>query len=1219
MSAERLRPEDCLIGGGGMGELMRAKDWSQTPLGPVAEWPQSLRTSVSTCLNSRFPILIWWGPDFVKLYNDAYREIIAEKHPRALGQRGRECWPEIWPIIGPMLTGVLERGEATWSENQLLFLERHGFPEECYFTFAYSPIRDETGGIGGVFSVVSETTPQVVGNRRLRTFRDLAADATAGKSEADCWSDLVRTLSTNPLDLPIAVLYRATTEGGDFERIGDAFDLTSLAPRMSADSLVAWRDLGPRHQLLPIARPGLPPYGFLAARISERRPLDDDYRAFLRLVCDHVAAAISNARAYDEERRRAAALAELDRAKTTFFSNVSHEFRTPLTLILGPLEDGLADTHGPLPPAQRERQLVIRRSALRLQKLVNSLLDFSRIEAGRADARYVPTDLAALTADLASSFRSAVEKAGLALMVDCEPLPQPAYVDRDMWEKIVLNLLSNALKFTFEGSITVRLRLMDGSFVLEVSDTGVGIRPEHAGLVFERFRRVEGGRSRTHEGTGIGLALAQELARLHGGAIALESALGKGSTFRVTIPAGRAHLPADHVEDDTASARGTLGAQPFVEEALRWLPSDAAETPAEAAATAAEDALIGTAPGPRARIVLADDNADMRDYLRRLLSTRYEVEAVADGEAALDACRRLRPALLLSDVMMPRIDGLSLVRTLRADARTRSVPVMLLSARADPESRIEALEAGAQDYVYKPFHARELLARVAARIELSRLEAALERERAALSDLFAQTPIPTAVLRGPDLVFEMANPAYRAVIARDDVVGQPFAAALPELVAQGFDVLLHDVMRSGTAYVGHDRLARIARNGVMEDRYFDLIYAPLRGAGGVVDGVIVIATEVTEQVRARRELQEADRRKDEFLATLAHELRNPLAPIRSATMLLRQRRDDPALARKATDILERQVGHMVRLVDDLLDLSRISTGRLSIEQRDVRVREIVDAAVEISRPNVDAGKHRLEVRLPADPVVVRGDPVRLAQVVANVLNNAAKYTPTGGDIALEVREQGNEALVIVRDTGIGFPVDMRERIFEMFTRVDHELTRRTGGLGIGLALSRKLVELHGGRMEARSAGIGKGSEFVIHLPAARAAAAAATVPGAALPASAPLRVLVVDDNVDAAESLAMLLETLGHEVRLAHDGASALALVETDPPDVILLDIGLPVVDGFTVAQRLRGDRRFAAMRIVALSGYGRDQDLARGRDAGFDEHLVKPVDVGRLRAAMRC
>ena len=405
-------------------------------------------------------------------------------------------------------------------------------------------------------------------------------------------------------------------------------------------------------------------------------------------------------------------LAKLDVLKTQFFANISHEFRTPLTLLLGPLEDALANAHGILPRGAAANLLTSHRNALRLLKLVNTMLDFSRIEAGRVQASFRPTDLAALTGELASNFRSLCEKAGLRLMVDCAPFQtsEPVYVDRDMWEKIVLNLLSNAFKFTLEGKIEVRLEAVEGRARLTVRDTGVGIPADELPRMFERFHRIEHSRGRTHEGTGIGLALVQELVKLHGGSIHVASTLGKGSTFTVTIPLGKAHLDANRIGSPSPLESTAVGPAAFVEEALRWLPEE------EAAVSGEESTGV-----EKPRILWADDNADMRAYVSGLLSGRFEVQAVSDGEAALAAAKAHPPDLVLADVMMPKLDGFGLLRALRADADLREIPIILVSARAGEESRIEGMEAGADDYLIKPFSARELVARVETHVRISRM------------------------------------------------------------------------------------------------------------------------------------------------------------------------------------------------------------------------------------------------------------------------------------------------------------------------------------------------------------------------------------------------------------------------------------------------------------------------------------------------------------------
>jgi signal transduction histidine kinase/CheY-like chemotaxis protein len=910
--------EDLFALGGDMGALMAARDWAATPLGDFAKWPQSLRTAVSICLVSRFPILIWWGPDLVMLYNDAYSEIIASKHPGALGAPGRNIFPEIWDIIGPMLEGVQSSGKATWSDDQLLLLERNGYPEECYFTFSYSPIFDESGGVGGIFTAVTETTSRVLGERRLKTLRALAAATAIARSPAEAGARAADALAENALDLPYALVYlqgasgHAATVGAHAtaELVGcaglvsrDALlpELAGPVPLEAGDGCAASRiahvlatgepelvtdaagELGlaagqlehPAQVALiaPIAQAGTPqPAGVLVAGISPQRELDDDYRGFIALVAGQIATAVASAQAYEEERRRAEALAELDRAKTAFFSNVSHEFRTPLTLLLGPLDDALADTADPLSPRQRERQQLARRNALRLLKLVNTLLDFSRIEAGRANAVYEPIDLAAYTADLASAFRSVIEHAGLHYDVDCQRLSGPVYVDREMWEKIVFNLLSNAFKFTLGGEIALSLRPAGDAVELTVRDTGVGIPADEMPRLFERFHRVQNAEARTHEGSGIGLALVQELVRMHGGAISAASVPGGGTTFAVTIPMGREHLPHEQVRTERALATTALGAAPYVEEARRWLGGEASVAVASAEIVAPAPLGQQTVPPAAkldapARILVADDNADMRDYLGRLLGAHeYVVEAVRDGLAALEAARQRPPDLLLCDVMMPRLDGFGLIQAWRADPLLRMVPVMLLSARAGEEATVEGLAAGADDYLVKPFSASELLARVATRLEVARAEREAEARASELEAIFEAIADAVFVydrsgrivrsnsagralfgLDARDDVSSLSPEERRALVSAEDDEGRPVRGD-----GSGLARLL-----SGEVLTGPNAINVRLRVAGRPPVDVNITGAPLTEETGAVSGAIIIARDVTEQLALERRTREA--------------------------------------------------------------------------------------------------------------------------------------------------------------------------------------------------------------------------------------------------------------------------------------------------------------------------------------------------------------------------
>ncbi|WP_438696061.1 SpoIIE family protein phosphatase [Streptomyces alkaliphilus] len=766
-----------------VGGDLAAVDWAATPLGPPEEWPQSLRTAVSILLSSRFPMWMAWGPDLTFFCNAAYRrDTLGQKYPRALGRPAREVWAEIWDDIGPRIDTVLATGEATWDEALRLFLQRSGYPEESYHTFSYSPLWDDAGAVVGMLCVVSEDTERVIGERRMATLRDLGSDPSVIRTEQEVMAFAARQLGRNPYDLPFTLTYLFGDDGS--ARLAGSSGVSlphPVAPAVIAADATdpvwpvralargeavpvsleeagvpdppagGWPEPPTRALAVPLLRQGDTPHGFLVVGLNRYRLLDDAYRGFVELTAGHLAAGIASARSYRAQQRRAEELAELDRAKTTFFSNISHEFRTPLTLIMGPVEE-LRSRLAESDPRVREELEAIHRNGLRLGKLVNTLLDFSRIEAGRMRARYEPTDLAAFTAELAGVFRSAIDRAGLALRVDCDPVDEPVFIDRGMWEKVMLNLLGNALKFTFEGTIGVTVRREGDRAVVVVTDTGIGVPRQEVPRLFERFHRIENARSRSNEGSGIGLALVQELVGLHGGTITAESTEGEGTRFTIALPFGHAHLPADSVAPESADGTVSIAADPYVQEALRWLPADTSTgtaTPVGPGQGAGVRAA-GSAPDPRAscptaraRVLVADDNADMREYLTRILTgAGYEVATVTDGRQALDAIRRESREtrdrepfdLVVSDVMMPVLDGLRLVAEVRADPRTASVPVLLLSARAGQEASIEGLEAGADDYLVKPFAAAELLARARATIEMARLRSRQAHWRAALVD-----------------------------------------------------------------------------------------------------------------------------------------------------------------------------------------------------------------------------------------------------------------------------------------------------------------------------------------------------------------------------------------------------------------------------------------------------------------------------------------------------
>ena len=875
--------QDVLGRLGSMGEVghdLLEVDWRRTPLGEPTEWPLSLRTAVMAVLSSQFSMWLGWGPQLTFVCNESYRRYtLGKKYPWALGRPAREVWAEIWPEVGPRIEHVLRTGHATWDRSLLLFLDRNGYEEETYHTLSYSPLPDDDGAIAGMLCVVTEDTQRVISERQITTLRDLSSVRITGESERGFLRDAAAVLARNPRSLPFTAVYTFDPEGNAHLastsglRAGD-----SAAPRMIAvdDPDQVWparalasgeheqleiNDLQERFETLPTGAWDKPParalltalpppagelpVGFLVVGLNRYRHLDAAYRSFVRLIAQRLATGVESTRTYTAERERAEQLLELDRAKTAFFSNVSHEFRTPLTLMLAPVQDALHE-HSALELDQVE---LVQRNGQRLLKLVNELLDFSRLEAGRLRAEFHPLDVARFTAELAGSFEDACRRAGITLKVVTEPPTEPVYLDPDLWERVVLNLISNAFKATLSGRIEVQLRGEHGVLLLTVTDTGPGIAPRERQRIFERFHRIRDSQSRSHEGAGIGLALVKEIVELHGGRVTVESTLGRGSRFSVRIPLGREHLPAEHVRDQPTQTT-PASVDLFAQEAARWLHAVGDEPPA-ASSTSPEIAA--------AKVLIVDDNPDLRRYLMRLLSPFWDVQTVGDGARALEIIRKDVPDLVISDLMMPGLNGVELLHELRNSPETQQLPVIMLSARAGEEASIEGLQAGADDYLPKPFSGRELLAHVRSRLELAlvRREATenIRAERLLLEQTVRQLPAGVLLLA----------PSGEVVLANEQVasiLGQPLieASRISESVASrlylpdrrthlGAQAPLTRAIRELS--VIHDQeLAYHAEDG----RWITLRVnaAPVIGSQGQVVAGVLVFQDITRQARADR-------------------------------------------------------------------------------------------------------------------------------------------------------------------------------------------------------------------------------------------------------------------------------------------------------------------------------------------------------------------------------
>ncbi len=770
--------EALFRGSGEIDRLLRDRDWPAGALGPVTQWPPELRVMVRSTLDAGSPMAVWWGPDLIQIYNEPWRRLLgAAAHPRALVAPAERTWPGPWHPMAEMIGRVRATGEPEVGEAMPVLADRSDRLEEVFLTVAVTPIR----GPDGVVQLLGwDTTDAVVAERRMRALRTLAAETAEADGPEHAGALAAGALLSDPADLPFALIYlvdhvtgRARLAGAAGLESGSAaapavVDLTDgravwplgRVVRESAaggrgvlvDNLLQKLDGEPPARaafLLPLPTgTGHRAGGVLVAGLNPRRPFDDRYRGFLDVLAAQTGAAVAQADGRRREREHAERLAELDRAKNEFFANVSHEFRTPLTLMLAPLQEMLRRPDTPVAANAAELEL-IQRNTHRLLRLVGTLLDFSAAENGRDQPAFAEVDLAARTAQVAELFRPVADTAGLKLVIGVPPEPAKVWVDPAMWERIVAHLLSNALKFTWQGTVEVALSRRERHAELTVRDTGVGIPAADLPYVFKRFHRVRDTRGRAYEGTGIGLALVDELIRRHQGRVRVTSRPGTGTTFTVWVP-----LVRRPVGPDTPAPAGPgAAAVELADEAAHW---DSSRRQADLVLDPADQPAgpdIARARGTGGRVLIVDDNADLREYLVRLLGEVWDVTSASDGEQALAMIRAEPPDLVLADVTTPGPVGASLLQAVRADEGSARLPVVLLTAGAGEESAIEGLLTGADDYIVKPFSARELVARVAAQLELSRLRRATARRDAFLLRL-------ADAVRPPDDAEHSAPPGW---------------------------------------------------------------------------------------------------------------------------------------------------------------------------------------------------------------------------------------------------------------------------------------------------------------------------------------------------------------------------------------------------------------------------------------------------------------------------
>ncbi|KAI9328079.1 hypothetical protein BDR26DRAFT_1012478 [Obelidium mucronatum] len=1380
---------------GVMGDIVKSFDWLKTApeLGEIRNWPSSLKTATSLVLRSKIQGLLLWGPAYrVIAYNDISISTFGGKHPTMLGASYAETFQEIWHIIKGTIVKAKETGQTSYFEDKGYMLFRHGFMELTYFTVTTCPVLGDRGEFEGVITWSFETTAKVVGNNRIMCLQDLGLNLISSPNVTGYWEALWEVLQNRKEEFAFGIIYRRENDGillryDKVVNIESSFPnkidpvLGTQCDELTSKIAEAWNledtieiipaEAHPVHKngtilIIPILTTSDDAPGLLVLGTNPNLNYDERYRSFINMAVHEIATSYTSVKSLETAKKQNHALLELDKVKTSFFVSMSHELRTPLTLIISPVEDVIKESKNQLTKEQSSTLELVRKNACRLLKLVNTLLDIGRLNAGCMTATFRRTNIADKIHQFESMFEGIIKKAGLNFITEFSQINEPCYMDEEMLQKIVFNLLGNAIKFTLKGYIKTALRLSDDNkkFEFVVEDSGVGIPKDQLGRVFQQFHRVDYAGGRSFEGSGIGLALVSDLVKLHGGTITLRSVFGVGSTFIVSIPVGKNHLPPERVVETSlqdidgspvTSDSNTGHLSVFLEEAREFAEScpqtnETTSSAQEELETHLEtDAFMIPKPDPNDQdsdifnkrlIFLVDDNSDMRKYLSQIISRYWSCQTFDNGHTALNAMKRIAPSLVVSDVLMPVLDGLQLVKEMRRRSDLAAIPVILFSGTGN---KIDGFESGADDFLEKPINQREMIFKIQKLLERSAIQTHLENDIKKEKEYSAHAmkryeQMSRISPLGLFLCDEQGN-----LLFANDKFAQMFGFEGIDSLMSANEGSMNSVLPDGIHPDDKEETLENWRKCINnQEPVVNLEFRIRPSAAGKIswvqlctildseaDGSLIhigCMSDITirklleeERIQAFQFEQETQKKRaddaiqskidsEKFIDMVCHELRNPLNGIQNSNMLLaelvgdlsgmldKRRELNPSeieevatKAREYTDAIDICAKHQQTIADDVLNLSKLNMSLISISKSTpFNPKELLKKVLSTFKAEMITKKTKLTIQV--DPQFSEqfgksdflGDPARITQIVINLVANASKFTMKSDkrdiramlsaeftelkDSSLcerEIREGSTDDVsnvlgranlkIAVRDTGIGMTEEEKARLFKQFQQASNRTYAEYGGSGLGLFISKRLVDMMGGQVSVESTK-GVGTTFTVIIPlrytcpktveksvdtvaenvnenrSRQNSNYVELTPSPMVPRSSQRRqsglsklngekVLVVDDNDINRMVLQKHLTKIGEGYISAVNGQEAydVFMTRTDEICMILMDLEMPILNGRDTTKKIREYEAVqnicSGIPIIAVTGNARNEQVEEARSSGMNDVLLKPFTRERL------